>query len=97
MARGYCEKDNTEGNVIQELELLSWMRSYLTGIDHVSGQQESFLSGPRSSSRPSRTRSGVELAWAALLITASRQLHFRRIYASLLPYGALCADVRHAI
>jgi len=46
LARGYRElKDNTKGDVIQELELLSWTRSYLTGFDHVSGQQEPFLGG----------------------------------------------------
>jgi hypothetical protein len=38
-------KDNTDGNVIQEMELLSWTRSYLTGFDFVTGQGKPFLDG----------------------------------------------------
>lgn len=44
LARAYRElKDNSEGDVIQELELLSWTRSYLTGFDFLSGQGKPFL------------------------------------------------------
>lgn len=46
LARAYCElKDNTPGDVIQEMELLSWTRSLLTGFDPVEGQKEPFLGG----------------------------------------------------
>lgn len=46
LARGYRElKDNTEGDVIQEMEMLSWTRSLITGFDHVTGQNEPFLGG----------------------------------------------------
>ena len=38
-------KDNTDGDVVQEMELLSWTRTYLTGFDHVTGQNEPFLGG----------------------------------------------------
>jgi hypothetical protein len=38
-------KDNTDGDVVQEMELLSWTRSYLTGFDFVTGQGEPFLGG----------------------------------------------------
>ena len=37
-------KDNTDGDVIQEMELLSWTTSRLTGFDRISGQGEPFLS-----------------------------------------------------
>jgi hypothetical protein len=48
LERAYRElKDNTDGDVIQELELLSWTRAYLTGFDHVTGQNEPFLGGPK--------------------------------------------------
>lgn len=36
-------RDNTEGDVIQELELLSWTREYLTGFSHFTGQGKPFL------------------------------------------------------
>ena len=46
LARAYRElKDNTDGDVIQEMELLSWTRTYLTGFDHVTGQNAPFLGG----------------------------------------------------
>jgi hypothetical protein len=46
LARAYRElKDNTAGDVIQEMELLSWTRSYLTGFDFATGQGEPFLGG----------------------------------------------------
>jgi hypothetical protein len=46
LSRAYRElKDNTDGDVIQEMELLSWTRTYLTGFDLVSGQGEPFLGG----------------------------------------------------
>jgi hypothetical protein len=46
LARAYREvKDNTDGDVVQEMELLSWTRSYLTGFDFVTGQREPFLGG----------------------------------------------------
>jgi hypothetical protein len=46
LSRAYRElKDNTDGDVIQELELLSWTRTYLTGFDHATGQNEPFLGG----------------------------------------------------
>jgi hypothetical protein len=46
LSRTYRElKDDTDGDVIQELELLSWTRSYLTGFDHINGQRKPFLSG----------------------------------------------------
>jgi hypothetical protein len=41
----YELRDNTDGDVIQELELLSWTREYLTGFDHVNGQRQPFLGG----------------------------------------------------
>jgi hypothetical protein len=46
LARAYRElKDNSEGDVIQEMTLLSWTRSHLTGFDHINGQREPFLGG----------------------------------------------------
>jgi hypothetical protein len=41
----YDLRDNWEGDVIQELELLSWTRELLTGLDHLNGQGEPFLQG----------------------------------------------------
>jgi hypothetical protein len=38
-------RDNTDGNVIHEMELLSWTQTLLTGSDHVTGQTEAFLGG----------------------------------------------------
>lgn len=44
LARGYRElKDNTDGDVVQEMSLLSWTRTYLTGFDHITGQGKPFL------------------------------------------------------
>ncbi|PDT19403.1 hypothetical protein CO674_33190 [Rhizobium hidalgonense] len=36
-------KDNTDGDVMEQLELLSWTRSLLTGFDHIHGQGKPFL------------------------------------------------------
>jgi hypothetical protein len=36
-------RDNTEGDVIQELELLNWTREYLTGFNTIKGQGKPFL------------------------------------------------------
>jgi hypothetical protein len=45
LSRGYRElKDNSEGDVIQEIALLSWTREYLTGWNTISGQGKPFLS-----------------------------------------------------
>jgi hypothetical protein len=45
LGRAYREfKDNTDGDVIQELELLSWTREYLTGWNNITGQGKPFLS-----------------------------------------------------
>jgi hypothetical protein len=44
LSRAYHElKDNSEGDVIQEMELLSWTRTCLTGFNHVTGQGKPFL------------------------------------------------------
>lgn len=44
LRRAYYElRDNTEGDVIQELELLSWTREYLTGFSNFTGQGQPFL------------------------------------------------------
>lgn len=46
LGRAYRElKDNSEGDVIQEMELLRWTQSYLTGFDSVTGQGAPFLGG----------------------------------------------------
>jgi hypothetical protein len=39
----YELRDNSEGDVIQELELLSWTRELLTGFSHMEGQGKPFL------------------------------------------------------
>ena len=40
----YAEfRDNTDGDVIQELELLAWTREYLTGFSFVTGQGKPLL------------------------------------------------------
>jgi len=45
LAAAYTElRDNTDGPVTQELTLLSWTRSLLTGFDFVGGQDDPFLS-----------------------------------------------------
>ena len=45
LAAAYRElKDNSEGDVIQEMELLGWTRELLTGFDFINGQKESWLS-----------------------------------------------------
>jgi len=36
-------KDNTDGDVRQEMELLSWTREYLTGWNTITGQGKRFL------------------------------------------------------
>ena len=44
LADAYGElRDNSEGDVIQELELISWTRELLTGFSHFTGQGEPFL------------------------------------------------------
>ncbi len=37
-------KDNSEGDVVQEMTLLSWTSQYLTGWDMIKGQGKPFLS-----------------------------------------------------
>jgi hypothetical protein len=45
MGKAYYElRDDTEGDVIHELELLAWTRELLTGWNPVSGQGKPFLS-----------------------------------------------------
>jgi len=44
LASAYYElKDNTDGDVRQELELLAWTRELLTGFNPVDGQGRPFL------------------------------------------------------
>jgi len=44
LGRAYRElKDNTDGEVLHEMELLAWTRTLLTGFDHIGGQGEPFL------------------------------------------------------
>ena len=44
LERAYRElKDNTDGDVQHEMELLSWTRSLLTGFSHATGQGAPFL------------------------------------------------------
>lgn len=44
LARAYRElKDNTDGDVQHEMELLAWTRSLLTGFSHFTGQGKPFL------------------------------------------------------
>lgn len=44
LARAYRElKDNSEGDVVQEMELLSWTRELLTGFSMFTGQGKPFL------------------------------------------------------
>lgn len=44
LAEAYGEfRDNTDGDVKQELQLFAWTRSLLTGFDFISGQQDPFL------------------------------------------------------
>lgn len=46
LAAAYYElKDNTDGDVRQELELLAWTRELLTGFNPVDGQGRPFLDG----------------------------------------------------
>ena len=43
LEREYRElKDNTEGDVQHEMELLAWVRELLTGFNPISGQGEPF-------------------------------------------------------
>ena len=45
LSRAHRElKDNSEGDVIQEMELLMWTRELLTGWSFVDGQGKPFLS-----------------------------------------------------
>ncbi|WP_292506475.1 hypothetical protein [Mesorhizobium sp.] len=39
----YEVRDNMDGDVIQELELLAWTREYLTGFSNFTGQGKPFL------------------------------------------------------
>jgi hypothetical protein len=44
LSEAYREfKDKTDGDVIQELELISWTRNYLTGWSWETGQGKPFL------------------------------------------------------
>ncbi len=44
LSRAYYElRDNSEGDVIQELELLTWTRELLTGFNIISGPGKPFL------------------------------------------------------
>jgi hypothetical protein len=44
MKRAYYElRDNSDGDVIQEMELLSWTRELLTGFNFATGQGKPFL------------------------------------------------------
>ena len=44
LSRAYRElKDNSEGDVRQEMELLSWTRELLTGFSQIHGQGKKFL------------------------------------------------------
>lgn len=46
LGRAYHEvRDNWQGDVIEELELLSWMREFLVGFSPTSGKTEPFLDG----------------------------------------------------
>jgi hypothetical protein len=41
--RGYRQlRDDTDGDVNQELELFSWTRGYLTGFNNITGQGKPF-------------------------------------------------------
>ncbi|MEF3132997.1 hypothetical protein OS035_16175 [Rhizobium sp. 268] len=40
----YELRDNAEGDVKEQMELLDWTRSFLTGFDQISGQGKPFLS-----------------------------------------------------
>ena len=44
LSKAYLElRDNSEGDVIQELELLAWTRELLTGFSFIKGQEKPFL------------------------------------------------------
>jgi len=46
LARAHRElKDNTDGDVRQQMELLAWTRTLLTGFDHINGQNQPLLGG----------------------------------------------------
>ena len=47
----YQFRDETDGDVKQELTLFAWTRSLLTGFDFVQGQQEPFLAHYRPKRR----------------------------------------------
>jgi hypothetical protein len=38
-------RDNTEGEVTEQLELLTWTQTLLTGFNHITGQGKPFLGG----------------------------------------------------
>lgn len=45
LSEAYYElRDNTEGDVIEQMELLSWTREFLTGFSQIAGQGKPFLS-----------------------------------------------------
>ena len=39
----YKLRDDSQGDVVQEMELLSWTREYLTGFNPISGQGKPLL------------------------------------------------------
>lgn len=44
LSRAYYElKDGSDGDVIHDLELLTWAREYLTGFSKIAGQGKPFL------------------------------------------------------
>lgn len=46
LALAYAElKNNTEGDVKDEMELLTWTRTLVTGWNNITGQGEPFLGG----------------------------------------------------
>ncbi len=48
LSEAYYEfRDNTDGDVKQELQLFAWTRSLLNGFDFVAGQGDPFLSNYR--------------------------------------------------
>lgn len=40
----YELRDNSDGDVLQELELVSWTREFLTGFNHINGPGDPLLS-----------------------------------------------------
>lgn len=39
----YKLRDDTKGDVIEQIELLTWTREYLTGFSHFTGKGEPFF------------------------------------------------------